>query len=167
MFGGEWSRNVLRILRQGACPLLKCRVEKKTKVKRYKRHDTSVLVQITGIHSKTQYSTLQGSMRDKVPHVWGRIDPQLRILRQGACPLLKCRVEKKTKVKRYKRHDTSVLVQITGIHSKTQYSTLQGSMRDKVPHVWGRIDPQLRILRQGACPLLKESSREKNKNKRI
>ena len=46
MFGGEWRRNVLRILRQGACPLLKCRVEKKTKMKRYKRHDTSVLIQI-------------------------------------------------------------------------------------------------------------------------
>ncbi|HQL65880.1 MAG TPA: hypothetical protein PLS78_08480, partial [bacterium] len=35
----------------------------------------------------------------EVPHVWGRKEAQMRILRQGACPLLKCRVERKDKSK--------------------------------------------------------------------
>jgi hypothetical protein len=74
----------------------------KTKIKRFIRHDTGVLVQIARIHLKTKYSTLQGSMREEVPHVWGRMGPQLRILRQGACPLLKSRVERKNKSKKIK-----------------------------------------------------------------
>jgi len=64
-------------------------------------------------------------MREEVPHVWGRMDPQLRILRQGACPLLKCRVEKKTKVNGFIRHDTRVLSPTTvdTFENKVQHTT--------------------------------------------